>query len=215
MIAAEVLPARPVAASPASPLARGAGWLAPAAAGVLLGASIFDLIPSAFATIGNQTIGWAAAGLSTMIFATALASNANRRWVGWAAGIGIWLHSLLEGFTAGTGYGFGAYAGVLISIRPGGASDPGKLGLVRPVVKLRTAHPQGINRLRSSLGACPCRTFRGRGCPGGCSVRLGGRNHGIWRRRVYRYSRIELGTTLRLPRPQPARRRTGHCLGSR
>lgn len=91
-------------------------WLTPAVAGVILGAGLFDLLPSAFAAVGNQTIAWAGAGLGLMMLVSAMASRTNGRLIGWAAGLGIWLHSILEGIAAGTGYGVSLSTGILISI---------------------------------------------------------------------------------------------------
>lgn len=113
--AAETLRVRPAVEPTHVTLGR-ATWLAPAAAGIFAGAGLFDLLPSAMGTLGNQALVWAAAGFGLLILATSLSSNADRTWIGWAAGLGIWLHSILEGVAAATGYGVSVAAGTLISV---------------------------------------------------------------------------------------------------
>lgn len=115
MITAETLRLRP--GLERSPEAVGrASWLAPAAAGIFAGAGLFDLLPSAVAALGSQAFVWAATGFGLMMLATTLSSSADRTWIGWAAGLGIWLHSILEGVAASTGYGVSLTAGILVSV---------------------------------------------------------------------------------------------------
>jgi len=115
VITAENLRLRPPVEQ--APLALGrAAWLAPAAAGIFAGAGVFDLLPSALGTLGGHAFTWAALGFGLVMLATSLTSGADRAWVGWAAGLGIWLHSILEGVAAATGYGVSLAAGVVISV---------------------------------------------------------------------------------------------------
>ena len=115
MITAETLRLRPAIERTPDALGR-ATWLAPAAAGIFAGAGLFDLLPSALGTLGGQAFTWAALGFGLVMLATSLTSGADRTWVGWAAGLGIWLHSILEGVAAATGYGVSLAAGIVISV---------------------------------------------------------------------------------------------------
>lgn len=115
MIAAEALRARPsLDAHPA--LLSKLTWLVPTAAGIFAGAALFDLMPYALGSVGGEALVWGSAGFGLTLLAALVARNADRRWIGWAAGLGIWVHSILEGVAAGTGFGVGLAAGILISV---------------------------------------------------------------------------------------------------
>jgi zinc transporter ZupT len=115
MITAETLRLRPAREKVHESAGR-ANWLAPAAAGIFAGAGLFDLLPSAFASVGSQAFIWAATGFGLMMLGATLSSSTDRTWIGWAAGLGIWLHSILEGVVAATGYGVSLTAGIVVSV---------------------------------------------------------------------------------------------------
>jgi zinc transporter ZupT len=122
-------------------------WLAPAAAGVFVGAGLFDLLPTAARALGAEAAIWAAAGLLVMVLATRLRS-VEHRWLAWAAGIGIAMHSIVEGLAAATGYGAGLAAGLVTSAGLAAHLVPESLALFG----LLTA--SGASLRRAVLGGC-------------------------------------------------------------
>jgi hypothetical protein len=123
------------------------GWLAPAAAGVIAGAGLFDLLPTAAGSLGARSTLWAGAGIVAMLLATKLAS-VHQRWVGWAAGVGIAMHSALEGVAAAAGYGAGPGTGILTSLGLAAHLVPESLALFA----IFTA--TGVSARRAVLGCC-------------------------------------------------------------
>ncbi|MBW3590295.1 MAG: hypothetical protein KY393_00330 [Actinobacteria bacterium] len=93
-----------------------AGWLLPLAAGIFLGAIVFDLLPAASASLGWYAAVWALAGLAAMALAGRRLQLAEGRRLAWLGAIGIWMHSLLEGMAAGAGYEAGATVGILMTV---------------------------------------------------------------------------------------------------
>ncbi|MEX2587516.1 MAG: hypothetical protein WD602_05920 [Actinomycetota bacterium] len=92
------------------------GWLLPLAAGIFLGAMVFDLLPAASVSLGWYAFAWAAAGLAAMALAGGRLQFAQGRRLAWVGAIGIWMHSLLEGMVAGAGYEAGATVGILVTV---------------------------------------------------------------------------------------------------
>ncbi len=90
-------------------------WMAPVAAGIFVGALAFDALPSALGSIGGWAWLWAAAGLGLMVVSSRLAQTRSSGWAAWAATLGIWFHSLLEGVAGGTGAGLGAGGSILLA----------------------------------------------------------------------------------------------------
>lgn len=90
-------------------------WLLPLAAGIFLGAIAFELIPTASATLGWQTLLWAAAGFAVMTVAAGKGSSGGGRRLAWAGTVGIWAHSLLEGMAAGAGFLAGSGAALVVT----------------------------------------------------------------------------------------------------
>lgn len=95
---------------------RGAAWLAPAGAGIFAGAALLKLMPPALSTLGGLALLWAAGGLGTMMLAGTLAARSGRRWIGRAAGLGVGLHSLVEGVAVGTGYRMSITGGIAVTV---------------------------------------------------------------------------------------------------
>ncbi|HEX2052402.1 MAG TPA: hypothetical protein VHJ78_01575 [Actinomycetota bacterium] len=105
----------PAALSPASSVAARSAWIVPAAAGIFLGAVVFDAVPAAAATLGPEWVALAAAGFALML----LSGKAARGKLGGAASVGtagVWLHSTLEGFSAGAGMAFGMGGGAWLAL---------------------------------------------------------------------------------------------------
>lgn len=99
---------------PVSVTSRGA-WMAPVAAGIFVGALAFDALPSALGSIGGWAWVWAGAGLGLMVASSRLAQGRNSGWAAWAATLGIWFHSILEGVASGTGAGVGTGGSILLA----------------------------------------------------------------------------------------------------
>lgn len=98
-----------------APVTSLAAWMAPVAAGIFVGALAFDALPAALGSIGGWAWVWAAAGLGLMVASTRLAQGRRSGWAAWAATLGIWFHSILEGVAGGTGAGIGADGSILLA----------------------------------------------------------------------------------------------------
>jgi zinc transporter ZupT len=101
-------------AKPLAPAVK-TSWLAPAAGGALLGAALFHVMPAALASIGVQALAWGAAGFLVMVMAGVASAGRKQAAVAVIATLGIWMHSLLEGMTAATGFSAGWIAGGIVS----------------------------------------------------------------------------------------------------
>lgn len=89
-------------------------WMMPLAAGIFVGALIFDALPAALGSVGGWTWILAGTGLAIMAYSSRLAAG---RRLGWAAGVataGVWFHSILEGVASGAGSGLGVAGAILL-----------------------------------------------------------------------------------------------------
>lgn len=107
---------RPAALGPATPLVQWSALIAPAAAGIFAGSIVFDAAPAAQAALGWGWILPAVAGFALMTVSGKMARSKGAGRAALFAAAGVWLHSLLEGFTAGTGVAFGIAGGITIAL---------------------------------------------------------------------------------------------------
>ncbi len=91
-------------------------WLLPLAAGVFLGATVFEMMPEAVDKAGTSAWLWGAIGILAFILVRDGLDYLGRGGLPWVATLGIWLHSFLEGAVVATGYGVGLVVGILVSI---------------------------------------------------------------------------------------------------
>ena len=96
-------------------LTRRAAWTVAPAAGVFLGAVVFDALPAALDTVGPAAWIWGVAGYALMALSGRAAAKSVSRCAA-LAGAGVWLHSLLEGLAAGAGMGPGRTGGLLVML---------------------------------------------------------------------------------------------------
>ncbi len=104
----------PAAVEPEVAKAGRAAPLIPLAAGVFLGVVIFDALPVSLAAVAGWAWLWAGLGFALMVGSGRLAKGRGPVWAARAAGVGVALHSVLEGVAAGAGLKVGAGGGVLL-----------------------------------------------------------------------------------------------------
>lgn len=107
---------RPAALAATTPLLQWSAWIAPAAAGIFAGSIVFDAAPAAQSALGWRWIVLALGGFALMTVSGRIARSSGAGRFALVAAAGVWLHSLLEGFTAGTGVAFGISGGVTIAL---------------------------------------------------------------------------------------------------
>ncbi|CAN5842966.1 hypothetical protein BH23ACT12_BH23ACT12_19350 [soil metagenome] len=109
-----ILEASRATSEPAVSKAGRAAPLIPPAAGIFLGVVIFDALPKSLGAVAGWAWLWAGLGFATMVVSGRLAKGRTPAWAATAAGIGVWLHALLEGVAAGAGLKVGAGGGALL-----------------------------------------------------------------------------------------------------
>lgn len=90
-------------------------WLLPLAAGIFLGAAIFEVFPDALAYADGSAWVWAAFGLIVFIAARDGLDYLGQHGLAWVATLGIWIHSFLEGAVTASSYGVGLIVGLIVS----------------------------------------------------------------------------------------------------
>ncbi len=90
-------------------------WLLPLAAGIFLGAVIFEIFPDALGYTGSSAWLWAVVGLLAFILVRDGLDYVGEHGLAWVATLGIWLHSFLEGAVTATSYGVSLLVGLLVS----------------------------------------------------------------------------------------------------
>lgn len=91
-------------------------WVVPLAAGIFAGAAAFEVLPDAFRNAGWVALAWGLAGLGVFIGIHKGLDALGHQGASWAATLGMWLHSFLEGLVTATGYGVSLTLGVLLSV---------------------------------------------------------------------------------------------------
>jgi zinc transporter ZupT len=91
-------------------------WLLPLAAGIFLGAVVFHVLPEALDLVGSTAWLWGLAGLVLFVLVRYGFDYIGQHGLGWAATLGIWLHSLLEGVATGLSYNVGLVTGLLVTV---------------------------------------------------------------------------------------------------
>ena len=90
-------------------------WLLPLAAGIFLGAAVFEVFPDALEETGPSAWLWGVIGLIVFILVRDGLDYVGRQGLAWVATLGIWLHSFLEGAVTATSYGVSLVVGLLVS----------------------------------------------------------------------------------------------------
>jgi zinc transporter ZupT len=96
-------------------LARRWPWLLPLAAGLFLGAAAFEMMPEALGRAQSPAWWWALFGLIAFIAVRQGLDAIGRAGLAWAATLGIWIHSFLEGAVTASSYGVSFLVGLLVS----------------------------------------------------------------------------------------------------
>jgi zinc transporter ZupT len=91
-------------------------WILPLAAGVFLGAAVFEMLPQALGLAGGKAWLWSLGGFVAFILIHEGLSDGSRAGTGWVSSIGVWLHSFLEGIMAATGFAVSLTTGILVSV---------------------------------------------------------------------------------------------------
>ena len=91
-------------------------WLLPLVAGIFLGAAVFEMMPEALERAGLSAWLWLATGLITFVAVRNGLDLLGRHGMAWAATLGIWLHSFLEGAVTASSYGINLITGLIVSI---------------------------------------------------------------------------------------------------
>ncbi len=91
-------------------------WILPLAAGVFLGAAVFEMLPQALGLAGGKAWLWSLGGFVSFILIHEGVSDGSPTGAGWVSSIGVWLHSLLEGIMAATGFAVSLMTGILVSV---------------------------------------------------------------------------------------------------
>lgn len=97
-------------------LARKWPWLLPLAAGIFLGAALFDMLPEALEKANMAAWLWALLGLAFFIGVRDGLDYLGKHGLAWVATLGIWLHSFLEGAVTATSFGVSFWVGLLVSV---------------------------------------------------------------------------------------------------
>ncbi len=90
-------------------------WLLPLAAGIFLGAALFEMLPDALERIGLSALPWALGGIVLFVLVRDGLDYLGQHGLAWVATLGIWLHSFLEGAVTATSYGVSLLVGLLVS----------------------------------------------------------------------------------------------------
>lgn len=90
-------------------------WLLPLAAGIFLGAAVFEMFPDALAYTGSSAWLWGGIGLAAFVLVRDGLDYVGEHGLAWVATLGIWLHSFLEGAVTATSYGVSLVVGLLVS----------------------------------------------------------------------------------------------------
>ncbi|HEX5416967.1 MAG TPA: hypothetical protein VFZ25_14990 [Chloroflexota bacterium] len=90
-------------------------WLLPLAAGIFLGAAIFEVFPDALAYAGGRAWLWAIVGIAVFVAVRDGLDYIGKHGLAWVATLGIWLHSFLEGAVTASSYGAGLIVGLIVS----------------------------------------------------------------------------------------------------
>lgn len=90
-------------------------WILPLAAGLFLGAAIFEMMPDALKSAGVWAWLWAVVGLVVFIGVRDGLDYIGKQGLAWVATLGIWLHSFLEGAVTGLSYDITLLTGLLVS----------------------------------------------------------------------------------------------------
>jgi len=90
-------------------------WLLPLAAGIFVGAAIFEMLPHAIKDTGASAWGWLLAGVALFVAVREGLDYIGRHGLAWAATLGIWSHSFLEGAVTASGYTASLLTGLLVS----------------------------------------------------------------------------------------------------
>lgn len=90
-------------------------WLLPLAAGIFLGAAVFEVFPDARERLGPAAVLWVAAGLLLFVLVRDGLDYLGQRGLAWVATLGIWLHSFLEGAATATSYAVSLLVGLLVT----------------------------------------------------------------------------------------------------
>ena len=90
-------------------------WLLPLAAGIFLGAAVLEVLPDALKMVGLLAWLWTLVGLALFVLVRNGLDYIGQRGLVWAATLGIWLHSFLEGAVTATSFGAGFLVGLLVS----------------------------------------------------------------------------------------------------
>lgn len=90
-------------------------WLLPLATGIFAGATAFDIMPSAIENAGTSAWLWALAGVLLFIAVRDGLDYIGRHGLAWAATLGLWVHSFLEGAVTASGYRASLLTGILVT----------------------------------------------------------------------------------------------------
>lgn len=90
-------------------------WLLPLAAGIFLGAAIFEVFPDALENTGSSAWLWGGIGLVAFVLVRDGLDYVGQHGLASVATLGIWLHSFLEGAVTATSYGVSLVVGLLVS----------------------------------------------------------------------------------------------------
>jgi zinc transporter ZupT len=90
-------------------------WLLPLAAGIFLGAAVFEMQPEALELAGQTAWLWAIVGVLVFISVRYGLDEIGQRGLAWVATLVLWLHSFLEGAVAGLGFQANLVTGLLVT----------------------------------------------------------------------------------------------------
>jgi zinc transporter ZupT len=90
-------------------------WILPLAAGIFLGAAVFEMQPEALELAGQAAWLWAIVGLLLFIGVRYGLDYIGQHGLAWVATLGLWLHSFLEGAVAGLSFQASFLTGLLVT----------------------------------------------------------------------------------------------------